>query len=109
VSATAAVVGGAAWLAGRFRYLGAPRAPHAPLAATLGLGVALGLCNALGNQFLVLALGRVPGMLVYPFHSAVGLLISVVYSRLAWSERIRAPEAVGIALALGSVVLINLR
>ena len=106
---TAALVAAGAWLRGRLRHAHAPRAPAATPAVTIGLGVSLGLCNALGNQFLVMALGRVPGMLVYPFHSAVGLLITVLYSRLAWSERIRAPEAAGIALALGSVVLMNLR
>ena len=87
---------------------GAPRGlPGAVLASVLP-GVAVGLCNALANRFIIAALKRLPSLVVYPFYSAVGLLVTVAFSRLVWKERIGRLEAVGMALALVSIVLINL-
>jgi multidrug transporter EmrE-like cation transporter len=71
-------------------------------------GIAVGLCNALANRLIVAALHRLPGIVVYPFYSAVGLLITVAFSRMVWKERIGALEMVGMAFALGSIVLVNL-
>ena len=76
---------------------------------TIALGIALGLSNAFANQFLVNALLHVPSILAYPFYSAVGLLITTIFARLAWSEKINAMEAIGIALACGAVILMNLK
>ncbi len=71
-------------------------------------GVAVGLCNALANRFIVLSLHSLPGIIVYPFYSAAGLLIMVVFSRIVWKEKISKLEMAGIILACGSIVLINL-
>ncbi len=82
--------------------------PAVPLLASVLPGIAIGLCNAMANRLIVAALHRLPGIVVYPFYSAVGLLITVVFSRTVWKEKIGALETVGMAFALGSIVLVNL-
>ncbi len=110
---TAALCSSAAWAAQAAR---ARRAPveepvssHAPLRVSAAVGIVVGLCNALANRFVVASLARLPGIIVYPFYSAVGLLLTVAFSALAWKERIRPLEAAGMGLALASIVLVNLR
>lgn len=80
----------------------------APLLASVLPGLAVGICNALASRLIVVSLRQLPGIIVYPFYSAVGLLATVAFSRVIWKERIRALEAVGITLALASIVLVNL-
>lgn len=93
----AALIAGVAWWRQRAR--------SSP--ADLGHGILLGLCNALGNLFLVLSLQRYSSMLVFPFQGAVGLVFTVLYARIAWGERITRTESIGMAAALVAVVLIN--
>lgn len=71
-------------------------------------GLLLGLCNALSNLSLVSALHHLPGIVVFPFYSAVGVVFTVIFARLVWQERINRLESLGIAMALGAVVFINL-
>lgn len=71
-------------------------------------GVALGLTNTLGNWGLVSALGALPGVLVFPFYSAVGLVFSAVLARLLFAERVTRLELAGIAVAVAAVTLANL-
>jgi drug/metabolite transporter (DMT)-like permease len=85
---------------------GAP-APH-PLLLDLAPGIAIGVCNALQNRFMVAALQRLPGTVVYPFSAAVGLVLTVAVARVAWREQFGRLAAAGIALAVVAVVLVNL-
>ncbi len=85
----------------------APAESH-PLLLDLLPGIAIGVCNALQNRFMITALQRLPGTLVYPFTAAVGLVLTVAVARMAWRERFGALGAAGIALAVVSVVLVNL-
>ena len=71
-------------------------------------GLVVGLCNALANLALVAALRQLPGVLVFPFYSAVGVVLSALFAGLVWGERIRRLELAGIGVAIASVVLINL-
>jgi multidrug transporter EmrE-like cation transporter len=71
-------------------------------------GAAIGAANGLSNLFTVKALHLLPGTVVYPFYSAVGLLITVAVSRVAWRERFGALGTAGIALAGVAIVLVNL-
>jgi multidrug transporter EmrE-like cation transporter len=71
-------------------------------------GLMLGLCNALSNLSLVSALDHLPSILVFPFYSAVGVVFTVIFARLMWRERINRLESLGILLAMGAVVFINL-
>jgi drug/metabolite transporter (DMT)-like permease len=70
-------------------------------------GIVAGLCNAFTNRFIIASLYKLPGIIVYPFYSAVGLLLTVVFSRLAWKEKIRGVEATGMAFAFVSIILMN--
>lgn len=81
--------------------------PH-PLLLDIVPGLVVGVCNALQNRFMVAALQRLPGTVVYPFSAAVGLVLTVAVARLAWRERFGPFGAAGIALAGAAVVLVNL-
>ena len=71
-------------------------------------GILLGLSSGLGNIAMVAVLEQLPGVLVFPFQGAVGMIYVVLFARLVWGERITRTEAAGMALALVAVVLINL-
>ena len=70
-------------------------------------GVVLGLCNALGNAALVVALQQLPGVVVFPFFSAVGLVFAATIARLVWGERVGRVELIGIAVVVLAVLLMN--
>jgi drug/metabolite transporter (DMT)-like permease len=95
---SAGVVAGIGWLS-----RGARIAP-----TDLLPGVALGLCNAIANAALLAALQQLPGVLVFPFYSAVGVAFTSVFARLAWREQMRRQELAGMAVAVLAVVLMNL-
>ncbi len=112
---TAALSASFVWLIQERRFARAVRSDPLPgaaarpaLLASVLPGVAVGLCNALAALSIVIALQRVPGIIVYPFYSAAGLLVTVLFSRMIWKERIGALETAGMAFALGSIVLVNL-
>ena len=86
---------------------GAPEIRH-PLLLDLAPGIAVGVCNALQNRFMVAALQRLPGTLVYPFTAAFGLVLTVAVARVAWKERFGRLGTVGIAAACTAIVLVNL-
>ncbi|MFO7697915.1 MAG: EamA family transporter [Anaerolineae bacterium] len=71
-------------------------------------GMALGLTNALANWGLVAALVTIPAVLVFPFYSAAGLVITAILARMLFGERISRLEATGIATAVAAVTLANL-
>ncbi|HYW83907.1 MAG TPA: hypothetical protein VFB30_11660 [Spirochaetia bacterium] len=79
-----------------------------PLLFSAAPGIVVGLCNALANRFIVVSLHSLPGIIVYPFYSAVGLVLMVTFSRVAWKEKISPMEMIGMGLACSSIVLINL-
>jgi drug/metabolite transporter (DMT)-like permease len=110
--ASAALCACAVWAAQEARVRRAaptvPAAARPALLASALLGIVVGLCNALASRFVVASLVRLTGIIVYPFYSAVGLLLTVAFSALVWKERIRVLEAVGMGLALASIVLVNL-
>jgi drug/metabolite transporter (DMT)-like permease len=95
---TAAAVGLGAWIG---HWSGTSRRDVLP-------GMAVGLCNAIANLALVAALRQLPGVLVFPFYSAVGVVLSALFAGLVWGERIRRLELAGMGVAVAAVVLINL-
>jgi hypothetical protein len=82
-----------AFLFGRAAVLGIvvwyPRRQGTRLADLLP-GVALGLTNAGANLAMVAALRALPGFIAFPFHSAVGLVVSTAAARLIWGNASRA-------------------
>ncbi len=106
---TAALASSSVWVAQSVRARRErPSAPVGPVLVTVILGVVLGLTNTFASQFLVSSLLDVPSILVFPFYSTVGLLITVVFSRIVWRERINRLETAGIVMACAAVVLMNL-
>ncbi|MHB1295179.1 MAG: hypothetical protein ACYC4R_09315 [Anaerolineae bacterium] len=95
---SAALMAGAGWLANR---RGTGWRDLLP-------GLMLGGCNALANLALVAALHQLPGALVFPFYSAIGLVVIAGFARLVWHEHISRLETTGIALAIVAVACINL-
>lgn len=71
-------------------------------------GMALGTTNALANWGLVAALVTIPALLVFPFYSAAGLVITAVLARLLFRERISRMEVTGMVTAVAAVTLANL-
>lgn len=70
-------------------------------------GVVLGLTNALANAALLESMHQLPSVIVFPFYSAVGLVVAVVAARLLWGERISQRETLGLGLAIVAVALVN--
>ncbi len=67
----------------------------------------LGACNVSGTWLLVVTLEFLPGTVVFPFVSAVGLVITTLVAILYWKEPVRRPAYFGIGLTLVAVVLVN--
>ena len=106
--ATAAIVACGVWALQALRRTRVSTAADLRPSTSVLSGLVVGLCNALANGAIVIALQRLPGIIVYPFYSAVGLLVTVLATRLVWKEKLGTMEALGMALAVGSIVLINL-
>lgn len=71
-------------------------------------GGAVGVCNIGGNLSILLALTALPGAIVFPLINSGGLLLVTVLAWLIFKERISRVNALGIALTLAAVLLINL-
>jgi len=87
---------------------GADRPARHPLMIDLAPGIAVGVCNALQNRFMIAALQRLPGTLVFPFSAALGLVLIVAVARVAWRERFGRLGTAGIAIACVAIALVNL-
>jgi drug/metabolite transporter (DMT)-like permease len=71
-------------------------------------GLVVGICNIGGNLSILLALISLPGAIVFPFVNSGGLLLVTILVWLIFKERISRVNALGIALTLAAVLLINL-
>ncbi|MDA0837791.1 MAG: EamA family transporter [Planctomycetota bacterium] len=80
-----------------------------PNRTELVLGALLGICNLVGNNYIVLALEALGGIVVFPVGSAVAILITACLAVLIWKETISRKAWIGIGLASLSVMLINLK
>jgi drug/metabolite transporter (DMT)-like permease len=74
----------------------------------LGFGSVVGVCNIGGNLSILLALAALPGAIVFPLVNSGGLLLVTVLAWFIFKERISKVNAIGIALTLVAVLLINL-
>ena len=80
----------------------------APTLKELLPGIMLGLCNILSNHFLLDALHTLPGIIVFPVASSVGVVLNTTFAVMIWRERLRRPVVVGIVISVLALVLINL-
>jgi drug/metabolite transporter (DMT)-like permease len=72
-------------------------------------GIAVGLANAVQNRLLIACLQILPAILVYPFFTTVGLIVTILVCWLLWGERINRRETVGTVIAALGILLINLQ
>lgn len=69
------------------------------------LGVLAGLFNAAATFFIVLAVSVLKAAVVYPTVSSSSIGLNLLVSRLVWSERLRWRQILGVALAVGVILL----
>jgi len=72
-------------------------------------GIFLGMSNIVGNHFLLLALKGLPGMIVFPVSSSMGVILTTLVAMTVWREKLPRPAMAGIVTAVIAVVLINLK
>lgn len=70
-------------------------------------GIIQGAVNVAGTWLLVLTLKFLPGTIVFPVSSALGLAMTTSAAVLIWKEQIRRPAYVGIGLTFIALVLVN--
>jgi drug/metabolite transporter (DMT)-like permease len=71
-------------------------------------GIGLGLCNIFANLLVLAALQRLPGIVVFPIYSALGLLFTSVFAIWVWKESPGRLGKMGIAVTLLATVFINM-
>lgn len=71
-------------------------------------GVILGLLNYASILFLLGAVARIPGIVVFPTVAASVVVGGTVLGTLIWREKVATVNLVGVALAAAGVVLLNL-
>lgn len=81
-----------------------------PLKLTdIPFGIMLGVCNLLAGHFLLLALTKLPAMLVFPIAGSMSIILTTLAGVTIWREKLRKLTILGIAVAVIAVVLINLK
>ena len=58
---------------------------------------------------LLMALARLPGMLVFPVSGSMGIVLTTLAGVAIWREKLRGLAVLGIIAAAIAVVLINLK
>jgi multidrug transporter EmrE-like cation transporter len=71
----------------------------------LGAFMALGLLAGMG--FLLVALHRTPGIVVYPLRTVYAIVFTTVLSLTLWRERVHAPGVVGILVAVAAIYCLS--
>ena len=77
------------------------------LAGELAAGILVGIPNYFSSLLLLLALERMPALVVYPAASTGTILLVTVLSALLFHERISRRQAAGMVLILAALVLLN--
>lgn len=78
-----------------------------PDKASLLFGVLVGIPNFFSAKFLLMALGQLPAVLVYPTFSVATLLVVTLAGVCLFKERLRTPQWAALAIILASLVLLN--
>ena len=80
-----------------------------PKVRDIPFGIALGLCNICGNYCLLVALMKLPGMVVFPISSSTNVILTTLAGIAVWHERLRKLAIVGIVTTIIALVLINFK
>ena len=95
---TAALISAGAWALDRSGATGRSVLP----------GVFLGVWNSGSGFMLLLALRTLPGVVVFPLNSSLGLMLTVLIALWVWRERLRRTGAIGLMFSFAAAVCINL-
>lgn len=79
-----------------------------PTLAELAIGAFVGIPNYYSTRFLLLALGKLPAILVYPAFNIATILIISIVGTLVFKESLTKQKATGIALIAVALVLLNI-
>lgn len=77
--------------------------------ADIPFGIILGICNLLSRYFLLLALAKLPGMLVFPISGSMSIVLTTLAGVTIWREKLQRLTILGIIAAMIAVILINLK
>ena len=79
-----------------------------PTILELGYGILIGVCNVLGSGTFIAALDRVDALIAFPVSGSGGMLFTTTVGILVLGERLNKRLAVGVVLAIISLILVNL-
>ena len=71
-------------------------------------GIVLGLCNSSIGVLILVAMQSLPSIIVFPFNSSVGLVLTTLIAVGIWKEKISRTGYMGLAVSLIAAVLMNL-
>lgn len=71
-------------------------------------GVAVGIPNMLTAFFLINALSMMNATVVFPLYSGGAIMLSMVWSMIAFNEKLKRKDIVGIVMIFMALILINL-
>ena len=87
--------------------LAAASGKERPHPAALLFGFLVGIPNFFSARFLLLALGRLPAVIVYPTYSVATLLLVTLAGVAAFRERLKKKQWIALAIILAALVLLN--
>lgn len=79
-----------------------------PHPAALLFGFVVGIPNFFSARFLLLALGRLPAVIVYPTYSVATLLLVTLAGVAAFRERLKKKQWIALIIILAALVLLNI-
>lgn len=79
-----------------------------PARATVGWGIVLGVINYGSLEFILRAIGQLPGTVVFPVNNIAVVVLAAVLGVTIWGERLSQLNKAGLALAALALLLLNL-
>lgn len=74
----------------------------------LAFGAAIGVPNYFATRFLLLSLGSIPAVVVYPIYNVGAIVLISLVGILLFRERLNTRKAIGIAVMIAALILLNL-
>lgn len=84
------------------------RQKHRPTLAELLWGALIGIPNYYSARFMLLALGKLPAIVVYPVYNIATILLLSLAGVFLFKEKIGRRKAAGLVFIVGALVLLNL-
>lgn len=93
-----------AFLASLYKTLKVPK----PKPLSFFFGCLVGIPNMLTAYFLISALSQMNATVVFPMYSGGAIVLSMIWSFIAFKEKLKIKELVGIIMILLALIMINL-